>query len=355
MRARTRWIWAAMLGLAAVPAQAQTSAPAPDAETVQSYRDLARADQRVAAIGYRLAHAARDWCSDTVPSLGWLLTDRLQYPAKDQRAAAMAYNTLWPESPDIIIAAISPDSPAARARFHVGEAVVAIDGEELAALAATSERKKRGTFSRMGLIEQAMDRWLADGKAEVRVRNAMRNGQGMSLEATVAVKPERICATRFAVRTSNQLNGGADGERVQVTSALADYAVHDEELASVLAHEFAHNILKHRLALNSAGVTRGLLQEFGKNARLTRETEEEADRLSVWLLMKAGYDPGAAARFWARFGPEHDGGILRSRTHGSWKSRLDAMQAEAERARTALTSDRNARPPLVSAVGGTGK
>ncbi len=342
---------AAVTILVASPAQAQRAAKV-DPEKVEDYRQLAKADQRVAAIGYRLADAAKDWCHDKVSSVGWLLTDRWQYPAKDQSAAALAYNSVWPGSGDIIIAGIAPGSPAERAGFHVGEAVITIDGENLAALAATSDSKKRGTFSRMGLIEQAMDRWLADGKADVRVQNAMRAGQGLAVQATVPVKPATICATRFAVRTSNELNAGADGERVQVTSALVDYAQNDEDLAAVMAHEFAHNILKHRVALNEAGVQRGLFQQFGKNARLTRETEDEADRLSVWLLAKAGYNPFAAARLWERFGPEHDGGILRSSTHSNWKTRRDVMRTEADHVLAAFAANPSARPPLVSAIGG---
>lgn len=343
----------AVLLMLASPLEARVSQPpaTPDPEVVQSYRELAQADQRVARIGYKLAFAARDWCPDIVPSLGWLLTDRAQYPLKDQRAAAMAYRTLWPESSDIIIAAVAPGSPAARANFRVGEAVLAVDGENLAGLAATSDKKKRGSYSRMGLIDTAMDRWLSDGSAEVRLQNAIKEGQGLSLQVTVTVKPERVCATRFAVRTDNEMNAGADGERVQITSALVDYATKDEELAAILAHELAHNILKHRVALNAADVKRGILQEFGKNAKLTRKTEDEADQLSVWLLAKAGYDPFAAARLWERFGPEHDGGILRSRTHSSWKARLEGMRREADLVIIAFAAHANARPPLITAIG----
>lgn len=335
----------------AAGAASAPSAPATSA-ALDTYRGLAAADRRVNAIGYRLASSARDWCSDTVPSLGWLLTDRAQYPAQDQRAAAMAYNTLWPESPDIIIAAIAPGSPAARAGFHVGEAVIAIDDQNLDELAATAgdNKKKSGTFSRMGLVEQGMTRWLADGVAEVRVQNALHQGQGLSLQATLPVKAQPVCATRFSVTADDEMNAAADGERVQVTASLVEYATRDDELAAVIAHEFAHNILKHRLALNAAGISRGLFQQFGRNARLTRQSEDEADQLSVWLLAKAGYDPYAAARMWERFGPEHDGGILRSKTHGSWKARRDAMMREADSVSRAFAANPSVRPALVTRI-----
>lgn len=332
--------------------KAKTSPVSVDQDALDEYRAVAAADKRVNAIGYRLALSARDWCRDTVPSLGWLLTDRAQYPAKTQRAAAMAYNTLWPESPDIIIAAIAPDSPAARAGFHVGEAVVSIDGQNLQELAATAgdNKKRKGLFSRMGLVRQGMNHWLADGIAEVRVQNALRSAQGLSLQATLPVRTETVCATYFSVSIDRKLNAEADGVAVHVNAALVDFATRDDELAAVIAHEFAHNILKHRLALNAAGINRGLFQQFGRNARLTRQSEDEADQLSVWLLAKAGYDPYAAARMWERLGPKHGGGILRSRTHASWKDRRDAMRREADLVTRALAADPSARPALVTRI-----
>ena len=38
-----------------------------------------------------------------------------------------------------------------------------------------------------------------------------------------------------------------------------------------------------------------------RNARAIRQTEAEADRLSVYLLARAGYAPGKAMDYWRRF------------------------------------------------------
>jgi hypothetical protein len=46
-------------------------------------------------------------------------------------------------------------------------------------------------------------------------------------------------------------------------------------------------MLRHRTRLDSGGVAY-FLGNFGRNARLIRETESEADRLSVYLLDRAG-------------------------------------------------------------------
>ncbi len=67
----------------------------------------------------------------------------------------------------------------------------------------------------------------------------------------------------------------------------------DEEIAVVVAHELAHNILHHRARLDAAGVSRGLVAEFGRNARLTRE---QAMHLATYAL-KQNADGGYSWKF----------------------------------------------------------
>src|SRR3546814_2491582 len=86
------------------------------------------------------------------------------------------------------------------------------------------------------------------------------------------------------------------------TDTLLPYTTLCRSLAAAVAHELAHNILRHRERLDAADVARGLFKGFGRSARLFRQTEIEADRLSAWPMRGAGYDPPAAVRFWGRFG-----------------------------------------------------
>src|SRR3546814_14562868 len=69
---------------------------------------------------------------------------------------------------------------------------------------------------------------------------------------------------------------------------------------------------------------------FGRNARLIRTTEIEADRLSVVLLANAGYDPMAAARLWRDHGKRlGDGGLLAGTTHLGLDDRIALVEREA--------------------------
>src|SRR3546814_4514002 len=95
----------------------------------------------------------------------------------------------------------------------------------------------------------------------------------------------------------------ADGERVQIGSRfLADYP---QWVAAPIAHELAHNILRHRERLEEKGVSYGLLSGIGRNVGYFRQTELEADILSVSLLANANYDPHIALSFWRAYGPAH--------------------------------------------------
>ena len=103
------------------------------------------------------------------------------------------------------------------------------------------------------------------------------------------------------------------------------------------------SILRHRERLEAVGVSFGMLAGLGRNVRYFRETELEADILSVALLANAGYAPEAAVRFWRDFGPKHTGGVLRSRSHPAWRDRV----ATLENAIAMLGTEHPVRPAIL--------
>src|SRR3546814_9337771 len=106
------------------------------------------------------------------------------------------------------------------------------------------------------------------------------------------------------------------------TDTLLPYTTLCRSLAAAVAHELAHNILRHRERLDAADVDRGLFKGFGRSARLFRQTEVEADRLSVWLMRGAGYDPQAAVRLWGRFGTRGGPVLIQPSTHPPRRDRV---------------------------------
>jgi predicted Zn-dependent protease len=142
----------------------------------------------------------------------------------------------------------------------------------------------------------------------------------------IPVRATAGCASRFQVVPSDQHSAKADGRYVQLTTSLVAYTRDDHELAALVAHELAHNILQHRTRLNEAGVNRDAVIHSPRDARLFQLTEFEADRLAVHLMERAGYDPAAAVRLWTRQG--RDGGDSKTGSHPSWGLRISAMEAE---------------------------
>jgi predicted Zn-dependent protease len=90
-----------------------------------------------------------------------------------------------------------------------------------------------------------------------------------------------------------------------------------------------HLVLEHRRRLSSAGVEKGFFGEFGRNQRLNRQVEVEADRIAAHLLANAGYDPAIAPQFWrSSLGRRASGGLLRSSTYPSAEARAELIERE---------------------------
>lgn len=262
-------------------------------------------EQRVASIGYRLQTAAVDFCPP-VALAGLQLHDDSQYPRGDAPSLAAAFGTgPWPK-----VIAVVPGGAAARAGVQANDSILSIDGQTIAPGKGADR-----TTATLDLLDRAM----ADGHALLAVERA---GKPVSIDLV----PDRGCATHFQLKISSQLQGKADGSYVEITSQLAEFAPDDAELAAAMAHELAHNILGHRKRLDDAHITRGMLQNFGKSARLTKATEVEADRMSVYLMDRAGYPTSAALSFWDRF--RHQISSFLVGTHPAAKNRIAMISAE---------------------------
>jgi hypothetical protein len=320
-----RTLLAGLIMLAARPAVA--AAPEPVDRSLLAMRDL---DQRVATIGYRLATAGRALCGSVQNLPGFAVHDLSQYGASFRPAAIRAFGL--DAGPAVL--ALVPGGPAERAGLRLDDVLLSLDGRPL----THGDPGRDRSFDRMAQILDQLDAAFADGSAEIEIRRA-----GASLMLHVGTEPG--CASRFQLLPSRRMNAEADGRYVQVTTAIASYVPDDAELAAILAHEFAHNILGHRVRLDSAHVSRGFFGNFGRNAQHIRETEIEADRFSIYLLDRAGYDPEAAVRFWRRFG-QRGLNFLGSPTHPNWRSRIALFETEIAAIQRARAEGREPVPPF---------
>lgn len=319
-----RSLLAALSLLAATPVCAATPAQS-------SYEDWAAIEARVATIGFRLTTANAAWCPARQPQFGWIWGDPRLYDADRRSEALAAYHATDRDAP--FVAGIASTSPAAVAGMHVGTAVIGMQG------AVVPNGQGNHPFARITALEIRL------AALSTKTPLALDIGEGR----TIRITPTPGCVSDFRVEPSEKPGAVADGRMVLVNYGLAQFAASDDELAAAIAHELAHNILRHRARLDAAGVDRGLGKQFGRNARLFRQTEIEADRLSVWLLAGAGYDPAAAGRFWTRFGQRKGRPLFQAGTHPGWRDRVASLEAEAAAIVAARAKGQPLHPPLIDA------
>ncbi|HVI98830.1 MAG TPA: M48 family metallopeptidase [Sphingomonas sp.] len=290
-----------------MPSIASVAAPPPDTSQDAALAGLRAADLRLATIAYRLMTANLALCDRRAGATGLVLHALDSYDSGVRDAARRTFGF---ESP-IAVEAVVPQSPAAAADIRANDSVPAIGATALAG-------------------DKALDRARAalaavppGGALTLTLLHA-----GATRTATITTVP--ACAGRAELRVTADLNAATDGLVLQVDSAMLNLIGEDDQLAALVAHELAHIVLRHPERLTAAHVSRGMFSIFGRNARLIRQTEIEADRLSVVLLANAGYDPMAAARLWREHGERlGDGGLLAGTTHLDLEDRIALVEREA--------------------------
>lgn len=288
---RTNWrlslVFAAPLILAAAP-------------WVEAVRALNAMDVRVGAIAYRLKTAGLAHCRAQAPQSGLTLHTIGQYAPDARRDLARELGL----DARAAVVGVAPGSPAERAGLQAGDRIAAINGTAL-----ESPPSPRADYSALAVQLDMLDSALAAGPARLDVDRAGER-------RAVVLRPVPGCASRIDLVPSGKRNAKADGAIVQLTIAVVAETVDDDELSFILAHELAHNILGHRARLDAEG----------RRTANIRATEIEADTLAVPLMRSAGFDPHAAARFWARFGRKTGAGIFSDGTHLRTKARVELLE-----------------------------
>lgn len=268
--------------------------------------------------------------------MGWMLGDLAQYP-KEVRQSVRAEWRL-PASGTLFVSAVAPGGAAAVAGLTPGLAITSINGN--APMRFTGNQATRHTLANS---ERVITEALAENEGQLAIETLAADGTRRTWQLT----GRAACPSRFEMSVDLNKQAYADGTVVQVTLGMAQYA-NDAELAGVVAHELAHNMLRHRLRADARGIPVNYTRHLTRNARQVRGMEEEADRLSIWLLAQAGMDPTAPMTFWQRFGPNNDSPHPFGRLHDPWEQRVAHLQdelAQMQAARPRVPT--SIRPPLL--------
>jgi predicted Zn-dependent protease len=141
------------------------------------------------------------------------------------------------------------------------------------------------------------------------------------------------------VEPDTSLNAYADGSAVYFSPAMINFASRDQDLAFIVAHEFAHNMMSHvnskmqntlvgtllGVAADMAAASQGFNTQgqfgqlggsFGSNV-YSPAFESEADYVGLYLLARAGYEYHNVPEFWRRMSVENPRAIYTTTTHPS--------------------------------------
>jgi hypothetical protein len=268
-----------------VPHAASAEAQGPAAR----YAALQALDARVATVFHRLVTANVDLCGAPGRSSGWSLHAANQYGA-EMRPVVAATGDLKGDLPAVL--AVVPGGPAARAGLEVGDVILSVDGTALSIGAIDAAESWDGVARNLA----AMDAALADdGPAMLEI------SRGGAVR-TVRLTADPACPHSVQLDVSDELNARANGTGVFISTALAGFAANDDELALILAHELAHNILKHRERFDREAPARRVFGNLAVAPSSLAAAERDADRWGLYLMARAGFDVDVAAPFWRRFG-----------------------------------------------------
>lgn len=271
---------------------------------------LQQDDALVQSLGWRLSRANAQFCARAAPGIGLLLADAQTF--SDPALARQSYGL----SGDIAVAAVADDSPAARAGIVANATVAGIEGAPVADFATPPGDD---SWARVLMLQQRIERALARAG---QVALSFSDGRAMT------VRGEAACAVRFIV-DDGRGNAAASRDQVRIgRKTLRKLGGDPAMVAAVLAHELAHAALDHESMITGGH----------DSDAIVRLCEREADRLSVWILANAGFDPVVATAMNARLAAGRLVSFASS-SHGSTRARVSDIREEI--AAMAALPDRN--------------
>jgi predicted Zn-dependent protease len=185
-----------------------------------------------------------------------------------------------------------------------------------------------------------------------------RGGQTLTYD----VVPEAACDYPVLLDNQDIVNAFADGDRIYITQGMLRFLDSSGELATVVAHELAHNMMGHRTAKQTnmvagagvglvfdilaavAGVnTGGDFMRIGAEAgagAFSQDFEAEADYVGVYLMARGGYEISLAPNLWRRMAIIHPASIQtnHSSTHPSTPERFIALESAVKEIRAKLAA-----------------
>jgi Peptidase family M48/PDZ domain len=235
---------------------------------------------RLHDVAFPLLVAAADWCPvDQEQTYGFLIVE-IKNPNGQTEVEG---------GNGVSVAYVHPQSPAVSAGVMPGDRLIRINERTVDGMRAeeVSELIQRMTVARIQPLQL----------------DVVRGGHRHTLNLMA------VPACQFLVQLieSDQINGIADGKHIGVTTGTMRFVSSEDELAWVVAHEIAHNVLNHsqnarlRVMLHAfLSATTGVPGDLAGTMPPRRSLEAQADYVGAYIMARAGYDVRAIKQFWRK-------------------------------------------------------
>ena len=162
----------------------------------------------------------------------------------------------------------------------------------------------------------------ASGKLSEIIKEELKDGKNVKftvrhdgIQEVRNITPVKICDYPLVVLNQDDVNAYADGNNIIVFQGMMDFARTDQELSMVVAHELAHNSMRHIeakkknyyigflfdvIVIGFTGVDFGIRNAAAQ--AYSKEFEAEADYVGMYILAREGIDLDGVPEFWRRMG-----------------------------------------------------
>lgn len=300
-RAILFWAAAAALALGACGSNAPRVAVADSdlkaEEKVQNnlaLKSMLRDHARLLDIAFPIEVAAAPLCGkDVAQGFGINVAD-LSNLREELRGTA--HETLGlGDTPQILH--VVPNSPADKAGLKEGDKIVSLGGH--------------GIASGEHAADKAMDVLHTAGAGALEFEVQDKNGGNRKISVT----PAAMCSYAFYIGKADAVNAFAEGDSVVIMAGMMRFAANDQELALIVSHEMAHNIMRDQQTMPAAAIP-GAVVDFvvsdllgfnthgvfarGGGRSYTQDFEADADTVGLYMMARAGFDIDGAPEFWRR-------------------------------------------------------
>lgn len=246
--------------------------------------------RRIEDVSFRLMTAAAAFCGDRRgAAYGFTVANRYSFGPDMSEAATTAFGL----DASAKVFSVIKGSPAYEAGLTEGDVITRVNGNPIkpgkgAAKAVSKAVEKAGL-----------------GGLNLNIGGA--NPRHARLEPAVA------CDYSVEVLNSDQVNAYADGNKLRVTKGMLWFARDEADLAMVLSHELAHNVMGH------AGTFSSMF--YDKKSR-----EADADYVGLYIMARGGFEIEKAGGFWRRMAVAFPGMIESSSSHPLLPARFVAIR-----------------------------